>query len=90
MEAKEMEHPVDEEAEHLVGQRPRPPCHLLGAEDDVAKKVRVKPVSFSLPHGEGQDIGRALYAPELTVQTGHFGLLHKEEAQLIIRTGQGL
>jgi hypothetical protein len=80
MEAMEMEHPVDEEAEYLVGQRPRPPCHLLWTEDDVAKEVSMKPVFFSLSHGEGQDIGRALYTPELPVQTGHLVLFHKEEA----------
>ena len=87
MEAKEVESPVDEEAEHLFWEGRRTLCRPLGAEDHVAEEVGMKPAPLSLPHGEGQDVGRAPLPSELAVQTGHLPLFHEEEAQLIIRTG---
>lgn len=90
MEAQKVKDAVDEEAEHLFGEGGGALGRPLRAEHHIPQEVGMKSAHLPLPHGEGQDVGRASLPAELPVEAGHLLLFHQEEAELVIRTGQGL
>jgi hypothetical protein len=90
--ANQVEHPMDHQEDdhfHIVKTEPiRLALGRLHRNDQVSEKMGMKGRELSLPHGEGEDIGRFVPTEVSSIQRLNLEIVDKQETDLSLKKPQ--